>query len=122
MSTVADWLFHASLVDWEIRLVYAAAIPQTLFVLGYGFLNPWWRSAVGRALWTKALSLALLLDLTVFAEIFGYDYPLREQITLGIVALIAAGAWMQFLAWTASKYRVVEDPHDSFGSSRGDEH
>lgn len=101
---VTDWLFHASIEDWELRLIYYAAIPQTLFVLGYGLLNRWWTSLIGQGLLTKALALALLLDLTVAQDLFG-DYPYRRRITLAIVILIAFGSTMQFAAWVLEKRR-----------------
>jgi hypothetical protein len=114
MSTVWDWLFHATTLDWEVRLVYAAAVPQTLFVLGYGTRSRWWASLIGRALFTKALALAMLLDLSVFADIFGYDYPHREQITLVILILIFAGSAMQLLAWIKQRRRARRGGVDHF--------
>lgn len=86
--------------DWAVLLVEVAAPAQTAFLLiyGSGIWSKWWRSLIGRALFTKALALALLLDLTVFAELFGYDYPYHEQTTLMVVALIAVGSWLQLIA------------------------
>ena len=77
--------------DLTLRLVEIAAPGQTLFVLLYGLRAPWYRSPTGRAIFTKALSLALILDLWVFA----YVHPLPGWIGPAVMGLTALGVYMQ---------------------------
>lgn len=91
--------------DLDLLLVWLAAPAQTAFVVGFGLSTRWWKSLLGRALFTKALALALLLDLTVFADQFGYDYPHREEITTGVLCLVVVGSWMQLFAFGVEKAR-----------------
>lgn len=90
---------------YEIILVWLitiAAPAQTLFVLLYGFRSPWYKSLLGRALFTKSLALALLLNLSLV----GYwwpNYPLRHPIGVIVVFLVLLGAWMQLVALVHEK-------------------
>ena len=51
---------------WLLLPLMLSALPQTAFVLLYGIpwlgAGEWWRDFVGRALFFKSLTLALLLD------------------------------------------------------------
>ncbi len=82
-----------------VLLVLAAAPPQTAFVFYYGLTAPWWRTVVGRALFTKALGLALLIDISLLYQWLGDDYSLRDVVRLTVYALIAVGAWLQLGAF-----------------------
>lgn len=52
---------------WSLAPLLMAALPQTAFVLLYGVpwlgAGEWWSDRVGRALFLKAASLAVVLDL-----------------------------------------------------------
>lgn len=89
-----------NIILWLITL---AAPAQTLFVLIYGTRSPWYRSLLGRALFTKALALGLLLDLSLVAH-WWPDYPGQKPITIIIVALVLAGAWLQLAALLRERY------------------
>lgn len=78
--------------DLTLRLVEIAAPGQTLFVLLYGLRAPWYRSATGRAIFTKALSLALILDLWVVAN---YFQPLPTWIGPVVMGLTTIGVYLQ---------------------------
>lgn len=82
-----------------IDLVYLAAPAQTAFVLiyGSGIWSKWWRSLIGRALFTKSLGLALLLDLSLVGEWVG-PYPHQAEVGLAVVALVTIGAYLQLAA------------------------
>ena len=95
------WLVDASLRDWTVRLIYVAAVPQTLFVLGFGLRNTWWTSLLGWGQFTKALAVELLLLLSIAEEWFGW-VP-ATWITFAIVVLILIGATLQCGAWIAEK-------------------
>ena len=87
-----------------ILLVLAAAPAQTLFPIIYGVSSPWYRSLLGRALMTKAVALALLIDISLVYNWLGDDYAARDVVRLTVFALIAAGAWMQLAALILEKY------------------
>jgi hypothetical protein len=99
-----------TIVDQIIKyMVYATAPAQTLFILIYGFGSPWWRSPVGRALFTKALGLALLLDLALLFQWLGTDYWFRDPARLTVFGLILLGAWMQLGALLMERRAVSRD-------------
>jgi hypothetical protein len=83
------------IVKW---LVYLTAPAQTAFILLYGFGSPWWRTLLGRALFTKALGLALLLDLALLFQVYEGSYAYRDAARLSVFSLIALGAWLQLAA------------------------
>lgn len=90
-----------SVIDWALVLVWAAAVPQTVFIVGYGFLNDWWTSWVGRALFTSSLALALLLDVSLVS----YYYPdlIPAWVSNIILVVVVAGAFLKLTALTLDK-------------------
>lgn len=92
-----------------VLLIVAAAPAQTAFVILYGVGSPWWRSVVGRALFTKALALALLIDISVAYHFLGDNYALREVVRLSVFALIAIGTWLQLGALIYERRRRGRD-------------
>lgn len=62
-------------------IVALAAIPATATALIYGFGSPWWRSWLGRVMFAKWLSVALVL-IVVFARRTWGDYPGYEWVAL----------------------------------------
>lgn len=101
LGGIWDWLTGASLMDWTVRLVYVAAVPQTLFVLGFGLRNTWWTSLLGWGQFTKALAVDVLLLMTIFEQWFGWT-P-QTWVSFVIVVLILIGATLQCAAWVAEK-------------------
>lgn len=95
------WLAGASLTDWTTRLVFVAAVPQTLFVLGFGLRNTWWTSLLGWGQFTKALAVDLLL-LTAIAEHLVGWVP-GPWVSFVLIVLILVGATFQCSAWVAEK-------------------
>ena len=94
---------HEQMVDY---LVIAAAIPATLFVVLYPILSPsFWRSWIGRALFTSSAGLAALLDLSLLAKWFGLILA-REVVSM-ILLLIALGAWLKLAALLREKFRAT---------------
>lgn len=79
---------YQTLID---LLVIAAAIPATLFVILYPTLSPsFWRTWIGRGMWTSSAGLAALLDLSLIAKWFGWIMP--RLVVAAILLLIALGA------------------------------
>jgi hypothetical protein len=81
----------------------------TLFPLLYGLTTPWWRSLIGRALMTKAVGLALLIDISLLYTWLGDDYFLRDAVRLTVYGLIFVGVWLQLTALFVEKYRARGD-------------
>lgn len=89
-----------------VLLVIAMAPAATAFPIVYGLTSPWYRSLVGRALMTKAVGLAALIDISIVYEFMGDDYPGRDAVRLTVFSLILAGVWLQFAALMVEKYRA----------------
>lgn len=86
-----------------ILLIVVGAIAQTTFVLFYSFTSPWWRTLVGRALWTKATGLALLMDISIAYHFLGDEYAWRDVVRLSVYGFIVLGAWLQLWAFVHEK-------------------
>lgn len=95
------WFTAAGLYEWTERLIFLAAVPQTVFMLGFGLRNTWWTSTLGWGQFTKALAVELLLLMTVVEVLF--DWTPGLWVTFAIVVLILAGATLQCSAWVAEK-------------------
>jgi hypothetical protein len=92
-----------------VILVVGMAPAATLFPLLYGLTTPWWRSLIGRALMTKAVGLALLIDISLAYQWLGDDYFLRDVVRLTVYGLIFVGVWLQLTALFVEKYRARGD-------------
>jgi hypothetical protein len=104
---VFDWLFHASLFAWTLRLYTVAAVGQTLFVVLW-FLLPWWRTWVGRALMAKSFSLAIILDWALVNYHFG-PFLHQQAIGLALFGLVALSIWLQLGAISREVWRGRQD-------------
>ena len=95
---------NKTLFDAGVVLVFLAVPPATLFPIFYARWFPWWASTLGRALFTKAVGMCLLIDISVLYFIFGDNYFLREYVRLVVFTLIVAGQWWQLYAiWLIRK-------------------
>lgn len=109
LVVVHPWIGYQTMIDW---LVIAGAVPATLFVLLYPILSPqFYRSWIGRALFTSSFGLAALLDLSLLAKWFHLILP-REVVAM-IVLLIAVGAWLKLAALLREKWLAVRSDHDA---------
>ena len=88
-----------------VLLVLLAAPAQTGFAVFYSVTSPWWRTLIGRALFTKAWGLALLIDISLLYKWLGDEYALRDVVRLTVYALIAVGAWLQLVAFLVERRR-----------------
>lgn len=88
-----------------IILIVLGAIAQTTFVIFYSFTSPWWQTLVGRALWTKAMGLALLMDISIAYYFLGDNYAARDFVRLSVYTFIVVGSWLQLIAFAAQKRR-----------------
>lgn len=91
---------------WSEVLIWAAAIPATTFVVAYPVLSPqFFRSWIGRGLWTSSFGLAALLDLSLLAQHF--QIVVAEWALLTILFIIALGAWLKLAALLREKWVAV---------------
>lgn len=98
-------------VDAGLVALWVAAVVQTCFVLIYG-VSPWWRHFVGRALFIKSASLAIILWLTVVNHYLVYDYQL--QVSVIATWVVALGICFQFAALMAQRRIDRRIRHDRF--------
>lgn len=104
-----------------VLLVLGMAPPATLFPIIYGLSGPWYRTPIGRALMTKAVGLALLVDISLLYNWLGDDYWGREAVRLTVFSLIFCGLWMQFGALLSEKWRACRGHrHSAFDSAPPD--
>lgn len=76
----------------QIFLVAIAAVCQTCFV-GLYSLRPWWRHYVGKALFYKSLSLALLLDTQIMSVWVQFRY--QELLDTVVIAVVTGAVVIQ---------------------------
>lgn len=86
--------------DVGLVALWAAAVVQTGFVIVYG-LGPWRRHFVGRALFAKSASLAVLLWLSVINYYLTYRFQL--QVTVIATCAVTASIVFQFGALLAQR-------------------
>lgn len=98
-ATVEHWLDVAA-----VFLIFAAAPPATMFPIVYAF-RPWRSSMIGRALMTKAIGLALLIDISIAYIVMGDDYAFRDLVRVLVYGVIVVGIYYQFIA-------MVRAPHN----------
>lgn len=102
----------ADLELWRTILIVFAAVGQTLFVSFYLTL-PWWRTFLGRALFVKATSLVLLLDIAVVGRTIDWTH---EDLTFVILyGLMGLGIWTQLVAFVKQgrgRHQPLDDSDD----------
>lgn len=77
--------------EWRVILFGIAAFLQTTFVLLY-LTFPWYETFLGRALFGKALSLAVVMDVFLASHVFGLGAPNAMFLVLYVVLILGIGA------------------------------
>jgi hypothetical protein len=81
---------------WRTAGIIFTAVGQTAFVLLYLFW-PWWKNFLGRALFFKALALAVLVDVAVIGRMVDWRY---EDATFVVLYWVMGfGVWFQFTSF-----------------------
>jgi hypothetical protein len=80
----------------SVVFMYLIAIPANGFPIIYGTFFPWFKSWLGRALFTKAIGIALLVDTAVLYQLLGDDYPGRGLIRFIAFGTVLIGIYLQF--------------------------
>jgi hypothetical protein len=86
---------------WKGVTVVSAAVGQTLFVLLY-VTFPWYRTFLGRALFIKAVTFAVMIDVAVAGMIWDWEH---EHATLIVMyGCTAFGIWAQLTAFSVQRF------------------
>lgn len=88
---------HPTLDAIAVILLVLAAPPVNMFPVVYAF-RPWHESLIGRALMTKAIGLAVMVDVGLLTLVLGPDYPFRGIVRVIAFSLVVFGIWFQFIA------------------------
>lgn len=100
---------------WRTAGIAMAAIGQTAFVLLY-LTFPWWEKFLGRALFFKAVTFALLVDIAVLGRVLDWDF---EDVTFVVLYWITAlGIWAQFVAFLRVRLQHRQDAVSRNGGGR----
>lgn len=81
---------------WRTITLGTVALGQTAFVLLYATF-PWWKKFLGRALFFKALTLAILVDAYMITRMIPWDH--YDVLFVVLYAFFAIGVWFQFAAF-----------------------
>lgn len=81
-----------------VAFVVLSAPPLTLFPFIYAWVarGIWWRYPAGRALMVSTTSLAALVDIFLAYQVWGDEYPFRDEVRLLVFGGIFLGAWLKF--------------------------
>lgn len=90
---------------WRTILLSVIAVGQTLFVVLY-VTFPWWKSFLGRALFSKAFALMILIDFIALGRITGYARD--DRVFVMLYSLLAVGVWAEVVVFLRVKYRGGE--------------
>lgn len=85
-------------MDVTMLLLMGMLIPANGFPILYSTFYKWWLNPIGRALMTKAIGLALIVDVSLAYSALG-DYPYREAVRTTALLLVMLGLWYQFFVF-----------------------
>lgn len=77
-----------------------AAVAAIIFVAWYGTTRPWWRTAVGQALITKAVAISVALTASLVLRLdyyldgtYSWETPIKVAVTLSFLGVAASYAY-----------------------------
>lgn len=80
-------------------IALATVVPLLVGTLVYGLGSAWWKSWLGRVIFTKWVTLVLVFAFVLTRRAFG-NFPGYEWVSLGLFSLL-------FLAYTANTVVVI---------------
>jgi hypothetical protein len=80
--------------DWAAFFALAGAL---VFTVGYGFLAPWWRSAIGRNMFMFSVAHMAIFGLVCASVLWGLEWSGRPAVRALVYALIGALFWQRAL-------------------------
>lgn len=90
---------------WRTIMLGVAALGQCFFILLY-MTFPWWRSYLGRALFSRALMLTVLMTFAWLGRV--YNFGRDDLAFIVLYTLLAAGIWFEFSAFATI---IIRDGH-----------
>lgn len=90
-------------------LVWASFLASWTFVIGYTILAPWWRSRMGRHLFSFGAMIAGLLTLIIVTGLLGHDYPGREYVRLTCYLVLAVMLWRHVYLLVTTQIRAARE-------------
>ena len=99
------------LVAVMVGLCFTAA---WAFVIGYTILAPWWRTRMGRHLFSFGAMVAGLLTLILVTTLLGHDFPGRPWVRLCAYGVLAVMLWRHVWMLVTSQTKAPRrDPPDA---------
>jgi hypothetical protein len=93
------------LQQWGTYVLIAMFLPANYFPIFYTIAFRWWGGHLGRALFLKALGLAIVLDTALFVKFFG-DAAWAEEIRFVAYALVLIGMFYQSFVMTSIRIKA----------------
>lgn len=90
-------------------LVWASFLASWAFVIGYTILAPWWRTRMGRHMFTFGAMVAGLLTLIIVTALLGRNYPGRDYVRLACYAALAVMLWRHVWMLVSSQLKAPRD-------------
>lgn len=63
-------------------LIYASWLAISTYLVAYWVVAPWWRTTIGRQMFTLGIAIWLISTLAVASQLFGQDYAARPVFRL----------------------------------------
>jgi hypothetical protein len=76
-----------SLLRWVQIMMAITAVCVTLFPVLYGVIAPWYRSHLGRAVLLQSVSVALVVDISAYAQFWTLTEDIRGLFLINVVFL-----------------------------------
>lgn len=89
--------------------IWASFVASWLFVIGYTILAPWWRSRMGRHLFSFGAMVAGLLSLVTVTGILGHGYPGQPYVRLAAYGALAIMLWRHVYMLVTSQLKAPRD-------------
>lgn len=80
----------------------------TVFPLLYGLLSPWYKSHLGRAVLLQSLSIALVIDITAYAQFWNITTDLHKIMVINVVFLGLVALTSLYLTATLVYYNFTQ--------------
>lgn len=90
-------------MDLITGILIFGAVPASLFVVGFGVFDPWWRTAFGLHIMAYSLVVAVILDLAVYNRLVG-DLP--DWVGPALYACLALVIWQRLILLTLGHLRA----------------
>lgn len=95
--------------------LHITAVPATVFPVWYGIVSPWERSYEGRSSMLMAISVMLLVDLSVANVYLPTSDLVAAAANLGVLLLLLAAVTVQLVSFVRQRRKV--NRHEDRGSS-----